>query len=130
MATSAAPISGFEQWLPIFELAANTTLTALSVAGVVPGGVIIPQLAVALESGIGPLIEAIKNKMVGAPTVLAALGSIVGVLNALKQVQGLPPALIAKIDEYLLAAQNAISAYMVAQKGFDATLYAPVQAVA
>lgn len=127
MSTTPTTLTSKIDWaqlLPIFELAANTTLTVLSTTGVAPIGS--ASLAVALESAINPLIASIASGNTKTSDVMAAYGAMIGVLNALKNQTGLPASVLSKVEEYIAGAQNGMSAYLMAQKGFDASLYTPV----
>ena len=131
MATTPAPQpSGFSfaSILPLFELAANVTLTTLSAAGVTPANSAI--LAAAIENAINPLINAITNGTPKTADVLAGYGALIGVLNALKQNSGLAPEVLAKVDAYIVAAQNGTTGYLAGATGYDPTKLAPVTPIA
>lgn len=130
MGTPAAPqpaaASSRFNWkslIGIFELAANTSLVALSSAGIAPAGS--AQLASMIETGINPLIASIGTGQTPTATAITALGAVIGVLNALKGTVK-DTSVLAKIDEYLAAAQDGITGYLTAEKGFDPTNYSPV----
>jgi hypothetical protein len=90
------------------------------------------QLALALEGAITPLFNLFKGMIGGGPqpaasdAILAGYATALGVLNALRKQPGLPQELIAKLDEYALGGQDAITGYLAASKGFDPTLFTPV----
>lgn len=127
MATTPTPApSGFEQYLPAIEQGINIALLALTSAGVIPGGPLALQLAAPLENALNSLIVSIKSKQVTASTYLAVLGAEIDTINALKAVPGVPADVLKKLEEYSIAVEGAITAYLSAQKGFDASNYAPV----
>ena len=111
--------------ITLLELAANTILSVLGAKGVV--GSNIGSFVSAIESAVAPLIAVLTS---GGATktadVMAAYGTIIGVLNVLKQSGALPAAEITKIDEYILAAQNGTSGYITASLGFNASNLTPV----
>lgn len=117
----------FMALLPLFELAANTTLTVLGGAGIVPANS--ATLAGALESAVLPLISSIQNKSTTTADVLAGYGALIGVLNSLRQNTSLPAATLAKVTEYISAAQDATTAYLLAQKGLDLSTLVPLDPI-
>jgi len=119
---------GFLSLLPIIQLLTNVGLTIAGQYGVIPSTA--AGLASSLESALAPLFASIGNKSTTQQDVMAALGASIGILTALKNQAGVDPALVAKIDEYLNAAQAALAEGVTAAKGFDATLYAPVEPIA
>lgn len=115
----------------LISLVANTALQLPVVQGLTKGNY--SQLAGALESAIAPLIGMIPGWLKGgsaAPSatmdVLAAYATALGVLNALKKQPGLPPLLMARLDEYANAGQDGITQWMAASKGFDPGNFLPV----
>lgn len=118
----------FTLLLPLIELAANTTLTVLSAQGITPANT--GTLASALETSINPLISAIGKKSATTTDVMAGYGAMIGVLNALKQNTALEPAVLAKVTEYLAAAQDGTSAFLLASKGLDLSKLTPVEPIA
>lgn len=118
----------FALLLPLFELAANTTLSVLSAEGITPANT--GTLAAALETAINPLITSIQNKSATTVDVMAGYAAMIGVLNALKQNTGLDAATTAKITEYLSAAQDATTAFLLASKGLDLTKLTQVTPIA
>ena len=117
----------FAAILALIELGLNITLSALKSSGVT--GTDYSGLATSLETALAPLLG-----LIGAPAgtntgyiVLAALGTFIGVLGTLKQDPKMPADMIAKLDEYMLAAQKATSAYVQAGKtGYDPSALAQV----
>lgn len=119
---------GFLGLLPLIQLIVNTGLTIAGQYGAVPTSA--AGLAGNLENALGPLWLALANKSTKSQDVMAALGAAIGVLTALKGQTGLDPAVLAKVEEYLTAAQSALAAAVTAEKGFDASLYTPVAPIA
>lgn len=118
-----AQIDFVSQILPLLELGLNT---ALMLTGV-PGGA---ALAASLEATINPLIASIKSGTASpAQNVLAGYAATIGVLNALKNVPGIDAAVLAKAAEYILAAQDATTAYLKAMQGYDGSTLVPVQPI-
>lgn len=114
-----------QQWISLIELAANVTLTAIPVtASFAP-------LAAALEAGINPLIASIQAGNTKTQDILAGYGSMIALINTLKQQTGLDPAVLTKLDEYLTAAQNGtVAALAAGTKGYDPTQLTPVAPIA
>lgn len=112
--------------ISLFELAANTTLSVLGANGTIP-----PQyatLASALESSINPLILALKGGAAPSQDVLAAYAAMIGTLNALQQTTGIDPKVLTQVKEYIGAAQDGTTGFLLAQKGYDPANYSPVAA--
>lgn len=100
----------------VVELAANVTLAAI------PYTAAFAPLAVALENGINPLITAFTTGSSKTSDVLAGFGAMIALINTLKAVPGVPADVLAKLEVYLTAAQDGLTAALaVATKGFDAT---------
>lgn len=108
-------------YLPFIELLANLVLGVLQGTGTIPGGT--TALATALESGLNPLISNLQNSAAPTQDVYAAFGLLIGTLNALKQYKNLPADMLAKLDEYISASQDGLSAYIKAQAGYNAANY-------
>lgn len=103
------------------ELGGNVALTALGAAGVVPASA--SAIASGVEAAVNPLLSAIQGKASTATDIQAGYGALIGALTILKSQTGLDPALLSKIEEYLLAAQAGLTAYMTEQAGFNAALF-------
>jgi hypothetical protein len=105
----------------LIELAANVTLAAIPVTAA------FAPLAAALETGINPLIASLTNGSTKTTDVMAGFGAMIALINTLKAVPGVSPDVLAKLDVYLTAAQDGLTASLaVATKGFDASQLAPV----
>lgn len=113
--------------LSLIELAVNTLLSLFASQGVLKTD--FSGLAQLLESAIAPLMGLFSSGKAAPASqeVLAAYAAIIGVLNALRTQKGLPTSLLAKIDEYILGAQDGTTAYLTAGKGFDPAQFEPVQ---
>ncbi len=103
------------------ELGGNVALTALGANGVIPSNSAV--IASGVEAAINPLLAAIQGKATAATDIQAGYGALIGGLSILKTQTGIDPALLAKIDEYLSAAQAGLAAYMTEQAGFNASLF-------
>ena len=103
------------------ELGGNVALTVLGGVGVVPAGS--AAIASGVEASLNPLLNAIQGKAPVAADIQAGYGALIGSLNVVKAQTGLDPALLAKIDEYLLASNAGLAAYMTEQSGFNAALF-------
>ena len=128
MSTAPVPTSTGFDWkslINVIELAGNTALTIL-----IPGGAAFAPLAAALEGAINPLLQSIGTKASVSSEIMTVYGTLIGILTVLKNTPGLPAATLAKVDEYLLAAQNGTSSYLLASKGFDPSQFAPVAPIA
>jgi len=108
----------------LIELAANVTLAAIPVTAA------FAPLAVALEAGINPLITAFTNGSSKTSDVLAGFGAMIALINTLKGIPGIAPDVLQKLDVYLTAAQDGLTAALaVATKGFDATQLTQLQPI-
>ena len=129
MATTPVSVStssfNWQSLIPLLELAGNTVVAIL-----VPGGPVLVPLIAALENSINPLLLGIGQKQNVANDVMAAYGTLVAVLNIVKQTTGVSPAILAKVEEYLAAVQNAMAAFVKAGQGYDPTLYGTVVPIA
>ena len=109
----------------LIELAANITLAAIPVTAA------FAPLAATLEAGINPLIASISSGSTTTTTIMAGYGALIALITTLKQTTGIDPAVLAKLDEYLTAAQNGTAAALaVATAGYNAAQLAPVALVA
>jgi hypothetical protein len=109
------------QVIALIELAANVTLAAIPVTAA------FAPLATALEAGINPLIASLMSGSTKTADVLAGFGAMIALINTLKAVPGIDPAIIAKLDVYLAAAQDGLTTSLaVATKGYDASQLTPV----
>lgn len=122
-----APTSTFDwkAFLGVAEVAAN-----LATGILVPGGAAFVPLEASLESAINPLLQSIGTKTSVQAEVMTVYGTIIGILTTLKQTPGLPADTIAKIDSYMIAAQNGTAAYLQDSQGFNPADYAPVTPIA
>lgn len=111
--------------LGVVELAANTAITVL-----VPGGAAYAPLAAGLEAAINPLLQNIGTGSSTSSQIMTVYGTIIGILTSLKQVPGIPTETLAKIDGYLIAAQNGTAEYLQGQLGYDPTQIAAVTPIA
>lgn len=120
-AAAPAPAFDWRSLMSVVELAGNTALTLL-----VPGGAALTPLLTALESAVNPLLQSIGTPQSSSAEIMTVYATIIGVLTTLKQTPGMPAATLAKIDEYLVAAQNGTASYLQAGNGFDPGSYLPV----
>ena len=109
--------------LPAIEMAGNIALIASGV------GAPFEPLVAALEGATMPLIQSIGAPQTITSTLMTLYATMIGVLTALKSIQGLPVALLAEIDGYIVSAQNATAAYVQAESGFNPALYTPVSPI-
>lgn len=113
------------QLIALIELALNVTLTAIPVTAA------FAPLAVALENGINPLLASLASGGTKTQDLMAGYGAMIGVIQTLKQQTNLAPEVLAKLDEYLTAAQNGtVQALAAGTKGYDATQLTPVAPIA
>jgi hypothetical protein len=111
----------WQQVASLAELGGNVALTVLGGDGIVPAGS--AAIASGIEAAVNPLINSIQGKASTATDIQAGYGALIGGLSILKSQTGIDPALLAKIDEYLLAAQAGLTAYMTEQAGFNLGLF-------
>ena len=124
MSTTPTPSPSGFNWqllLGVIETAGNTAVGIL-----IPGGATFAPLLAELESAINPLLLSIGQKQPAASEVMIAFSTTIGILTILKNTPGTPQAELAKIDEYLIASQNALAAYLAAERGFDPKQFEPV----
>lgn len=115
----------WSQIIALIELAANVTLTAIPVTSA------FAPLAAALEAGINPLIASIQAGDTKTQDILAGYASMIALIQTLKAQTGIAPEVLAKLDEYLTAAQNGTVAALAAQtKGYDPSQLTPVTPIA
>lgn len=115
----------WQQIVSLLELAANVTLTAI------PQTTAFAPLAAALEAGINPLIASIQAGNTTQQTILAGYGAMIALIQTLKQQTNLVPEVLAKLDEYLTAAQNGtVAALAAGTKGYDPSQLTPVAPIA
>ena len=110
--------------LPAIELAGNVAVSLL-----VPGGVALAPLLAGLEGAVNPLLQSIGTKPSVSSEIMTVYATIIGILTTLKQTPGLPAAMLAEINGYIIAAQNGTAAYMEAESGFNPALYTPVSPI-
>lgn len=111
----------WQELTSLAELGGNVALTALGTSGVIPANSAV--IAAGVEAAINPLLNAIDGHAPVASDIQAGYGALIGGLSILKSQTGIDPALLAKINEYLLAAQAGLAAYMTEQAGFNASLF-------
>jgi hypothetical protein len=111
---------------PLVSLILNSLFTLLKSQGVLKTDY--SGLAQSLEAAVAPMLSMVGSGKTHAPVtdVMAAYATVIGVLNALRTQPGLPADLLAKVSEYIGAAQDATTAYVKAQAGFDLSQFAPV----
>lgn len=113
------------QIIALIELAANVTLAAVPVTAA------FAPLATALEAGINPLIVSLMAGSTTTANVLAGFGAMIALINTLKAVPGIDPNVVAKLDVYLNAAQDGLTASLaVATTGYNAQQLTPVNLLA
>lgn len=111
--------------LSLIELALNVTLTAIPLTAA------FAPLAQALEASINPLLLSIKSGQTKTQDVLTVYGTLIGIIEVLKQQTNLAPEVLAKLDEYGTAAREGTKAAILAgQQGFDPSQLTPVQPIA
>lgn len=115
----------WQSLLPVIELGANVSTSLL-----IPGGAAFVPLETALENAINPLLLSIGTKQTVTTEVGNFYATVIGILTTLQQVPGLPAETLAKVNEYLIAAQNGTAAYLAAQGGFNPAQFAPVAPIA
>lgn len=118
--TTPAPFD-WHSLIGVIELAGNVATTVL-----IPGGASLAPLEASLEQAINPLLMAIGTHQTAGSTIITVYGTIIGILTTLKNVPGTPADTLAKIDAYLIAAQNGTAAYLQASQGYDPSLFQPV----
>lgn len=126
-APTPMPSTGFN-WqllLGVLESAGNTAVSLL-----IPGGAAFAPLITALEEAVNPLLQSIGKQSTTSDEVMTLFGTTIGILNILKAQKGLPAATLAKVEEYLAAAQAGLAAYLTAANGFDVAQFAPVAPIA
>lgn len=112
------------QIISLIELALNVTLTAIPVTSAYA------PLAVALESGINPLIASLQSGATKTQDVLAGYGAMIALIQTLKAQTNIAPDVLAKLDEYMTAAQNGTMQALAAGKsGYDASQLTPVSPI-
>jgi hypothetical protein len=113
------------QLVSLIELALNVTLAAI------PATTAFAPLAAGIEAAANPLVASIATGATKTTDVLAGFATVIAVITALKQQTGIAPAVLAKLDEYLVAAQNGTVAALTAHTaGYDASQLAPVTPIA
>ena len=128
MSTTPVPApTGFD-WktlLSVIEVAGNTAVGIL-----IPGGAAFAPLLAALENSLNPLLQSIGTKPSVTSEIMTVYGTLIGILTTLQQVPGLPAATLAKVNEYLTAAQNGTASYLAASQGFNPAMFTPVTPIA
>ena len=122
---TTAPAFDWKSLISVVELAGNVATGIL-----IPGGAAFVPLLNGLETAINPLLQSIGTKPSVSTEVMNVYGTIIGILTTLKQTPGLPADVLAKIDEYVVAAQNGTAAYLQASQGFNPANYTPVTPIA
>lgn len=113
--------------IPIFETAGNIAELALA-PELVP-------LTQAAEAALNPLLMKIGSGTVTTSAdvqneVMAFYGTAIAALNLAKQKTGLDPAVVTKINEYLAASMDGMTAYFAAGQAFNPDNYKPVTPIA
>jgi hypothetical protein len=103
------------------ELGGNIALNVLGASGVIPANS--AAIASGVEASVNPLLSAIRGKAPIATDIQAGYGALIGGLSILKNQTGVDPAVLTKVNEYLVAAQAGLEGYMTAQAGFNAGLF-------
>lgn len=110
--------------LPLIELIVNIGLTIAGSTGVIPANS--GALAASLEAAAGPLISSLSTGQPTSSDVMAAFATCIGILATLKSQTGLDPKILARVNQYMAAAEDGVSGYMLASKAYDPANYAPV----
>lgn len=116
-----APTFDWKSLLSVIELAANTAIGVL-----IPGGVAWAPLLASLENSVNPLLQTIGTKPSVSSEIMTVYGTVIGILTTLKAQPNLPSATLTLIDQYLIAAQNGTSSYLLTSQGFDPSQFQPV----
>jgi len=116
-----APTFDWKSLINVVELAGNVAVGIL-----IPGGATFVPLLTGLENAINPLLQSIGTKPSVSNEVMTSYATIIGILTTLKQVPGLAPDVLAKIDSYMIAAENGTASYLQASQGFNPANEAPV----
>ena len=111
----------WQQVTSLAELGGNVALTFLGGAGIVPIGM--AALASGVEAAVNPLLFAVQGKEPLPAEIQAGYGALIGSLDIVKSRTGLDPAMLAKAEEYLLAAGDGLKGYMTEQAGFNIALF-------
>ena len=111
----------WQQLASLAELGGNVALTVLGGAGIIPANS--AAIASGVEASLNPLLSAIQGNAPTVTDIQAGFGALIGSLTILQSQTGLDPAILAKVNEYLLAAQAGFAAYMTEQAGFNASLF-------
>lgn len=110
--------------ISLIELAANVILAAIPITTA------FAPLVAALEAGINPLITAINAGSTTTTDVMAGYATLIALITTLKAQTNLDPTVLAKLNEYLTAAENGTQAALaVAATGYNASALTPVIAI-
>jgi len=129
VAPTIAAASKIPNWLALVQLFSNVALTGLTAGGVLPPGVSV--LATGIENALLPLLNSIQNGGSKAQSTLAALGAMVGILQATSKQTGLSAQQLSNIQSLETAVSDAIVAFMSGESGTPdlATLAVPVATI-
>ncbi len=122
-ATPVVPASTFD-WkslINITELAGNVATGIL-----IPGGASFLPLLTGLEQAINPFLQSIGTKSTTSAEVNTVYNTIIGILTTIKQMPGVSPAILEKVNAYMIAAENATAEYLQAGLGFNPANEQPV----
>lgn len=95
-------------------------------------GVIGTKTSNLISNLLNPVQTLIANLQAGSSKTsdaLAVLAAASGVIAVLKAETSLPADVLTQINGLDLDVQKALSAYVQAEKGYDVTIYQPIQAV-
>jgi hypothetical protein len=106
-------------WLQVASLAQLGTNIMLTFVGG-PGAAMI---ASAVEASLAPLLNSLLGKASVTSDIQAGYGAIIGSMEALKSHAGINPADLQKVEEYLVAAMAANTAFALVNAGFNANLF-------
>jgi len=109
--------------IPIFETAGNIAELAI------PGGAAFVPLTQAAESALTSIIAKLGTAQTTTDItteVMSFYGTAVAALTLIQQKGGLDAATTAKIEGYVQAAQDGMTAWLKAQSGYDPSAYTPV----
>lgn len=115
-------------FLPLIGLFANVALAAVGASGIISPAT--TTLIGNLLSGVTPLVGALTSGATKLQDVLAVLAGLSSIIAALEADTGLPADRLAQLKLLDGDVQAAITAYIQAGKGYDATNYAPIAPVA
>lgn len=109
----------FKTLFPAIEMAGNIALLASPLAAIEP-------LVAQLENATNPLIQSLGNQNPPQQEIMLFYSTAIGVLTTLKQTPGLPADTLAKVNDYITAAEAGTAGAIQAQSGFNPASYTPV----